>query len=963
MATLINNSTGNFTTAATWSLIDATSLSNSEAASTASTVSWVASQSSTPGAITIDGLAIKVLSHTAVGNVGVKLGKNGAITAISVANPTHVTSSNHGLVTGEAILVAGTNSTPALVGPYTVTVLDANNFTVPVNVTVAGTTGTWQTVLANISSNTLVATPVFTTSVAHGLTAASSVIKIKGSTATPSYNGTWTVATTPTATTFTLTGAPSAVGGVSGQGFYNITAVSDSVVCAAASDLPTVNTGTNDGWTFFKFPASITLNASTNYTVQIAGTTAGNITSYRTATAGDWSRALRTTTTQAPAAADVLFVAGDFSDVGSNNSYTVTNDNTATTQFGALEVAGKGKFAYGNAASTNYYFKVNNSPTIYAGGNFQMGISGSPIPATSTAKLEIVCASNVQFGLEIRSGATVNTQGNVITNTAKLAADAAAAATSLTTDVSTGWKSGDVIALASTTRTRAECESKALTADASGTTLTITGLTSAHSGTAPTAGELANLTRNVSIFSTSTTNQTYVNIAALATVDFEATEFYNMGSATALKRGIDVATTTGSCMINNCSIHDFTVASSRALFMNSATNNNVTISNLVFYNTVGDGLVTTASSGTANSINTALGIFTGAAVFSFGDLSYAITGATAVGGTTRGILFGGATTAASTINSTITTFISHSNTGPGIDFTNATVFGNNPYATISNTASWRNSTYGIVFSNSFGFIMDGAGSNNGALFGNATANIGLTGSCSNIYIRNMVGNAGTTLTCPVGISIGNDMRDAYIDNSTFGVTTTHATGDVSVAAANIYFRFFARNCTFNSTTVLANPNNMIEGSEFSSARHQQTAGNHKSFKKFGSLTPDTVIFHNASPSTRLTPNTTNQKIVSGYKKIAVPNGQTATINVWVRKSVVGDGAAYNGNQVRLIQRSDAATGNNADVVLASSTNAANGAWQLLTATIAAVNDNCAVTVFIDSDGTAGWSNVDDWFVS
>jgi hypothetical protein len=156
---------------------------------------------------------------------------------------------------------------------------------------------------------------------------------------------------------------------------------------------------------------------------------------------------------------------------------------------------------------------------------------------------------------------------------------------------------------------------------------------------------------------------------------------------------------------------------------------------------------------------------------------------------------------------------------------------------------------------------------------------------------------------------------------------------------------------------------MIEGGQISSARHQQTAGNHMTWKKFGTTKPDTVIWNNASPSERLTPTSAVNKLLSGFKKVAVPNGQTAVINVWVRKSVAGDGTAYNGNQVRLIQKADAATGNNTDVVLASSTNAANGAFQLITATIAAVNDDCGVTFYVDCDGTAGWVNVDDWSVN
>jgi hypothetical protein len=68
----------------------------------------------------------------------------GTISAVSVANPTHLTSTAHGLTSGQKILIAGNSSTPSLNGTQTVTVLDADHFTVPVNVTVAGTGGTFQ---------------------------------------------------------------------------------------------------------------------------------------------------------------------------------------------------------------------------------------------------------------------------------------------------------------------------------------------------------------------------------------------------------------------------------------------------------------------------------------------------------------------------------------------------------------------------------------------------------------------------------------------------------------------------------------------------------------------------------------------------------------------------------------------------------------------------------------------------
>jgi hypothetical protein len=64
-------------------------------------------------------------------------------TAISAANPTQITSAGHGLATGNKIYIYNTDSTPALLGQYEVTFVDANNFTIPEEVTSAGTTGIW----------------------------------------------------------------------------------------------------------------------------------------------------------------------------------------------------------------------------------------------------------------------------------------------------------------------------------------------------------------------------------------------------------------------------------------------------------------------------------------------------------------------------------------------------------------------------------------------------------------------------------------------------------------------------------------------------------------------------------------------------------------------------------------------------------------------------------------------------
>lgn len=69
----------------------------------------------------------------------------GTITSSSVASPTVITASAaHNLATGDSTTIAGhTGSTPAISGAYVVTVLTATTFTIPVNVTVGGSGGTF----------------------------------------------------------------------------------------------------------------------------------------------------------------------------------------------------------------------------------------------------------------------------------------------------------------------------------------------------------------------------------------------------------------------------------------------------------------------------------------------------------------------------------------------------------------------------------------------------------------------------------------------------------------------------------------------------------------------------------------------------------------------------------------------------------------------------------------------------
>lgn len=77
-----------------------------------------------------------------------------SITNISVANPTVVSVTTHGLTTGDQVVIANSNSTPSIDGIFTVTVINANTFSIPVNVTVLGTMGVLSSVsVAQVSDN------------------------------------------------------------------------------------------------------------------------------------------------------------------------------------------------------------------------------------------------------------------------------------------------------------------------------------------------------------------------------------------------------------------------------------------------------------------------------------------------------------------------------------------------------------------------------------------------------------------------------------------------------------------------------------------------------------------------------------------------------------------------------------------------------------------------------------------
>lgn len=727
------------------------------------------------------------------------------------------------------------------------------------------------------------------------------------------------------------------------------------------------------GLAFFKFDATYTSTGLSTMSIRLRTSVPGTVQFRRGSTAADWVKLLRTTATATAAAADLLFPTGELTSAsgGTLTTLTVTQNNTAAIAFGQVWIGMGGLLSTGVAASTAYLLQIAGDLIISPGGEYRRGTVSAPIPASSSCELAFTNATNVDRGL-IGNEGTYTTYGEFKTHYRLLAADAAASATSLTlASTPVGWNNNDTVALASTTRTATQNESRTLTADVTTTAASLnTGLTSAHSGTAPTQGEVINVTRNIKTHGTSTSLQAYVNFQGTNVSTFNS-EYYFLGSANTNKRGVDFTTftTAVSQVANNCSFRDFGVSGSgvwctgggNALPTYNFTNNvfwAISQTSILYVTSAVGGPLTIDG-------NVILGNPTGGQCFGITlNRSGTVTITNnRVAGASYGLTLSGVNSTTGVI--TISGNVTHSNGDNGHDWTQNQGGSQNNY-TVSNIVSWRNGNNGMGIgpngqNNNHFITIDGA-----TLFGNGGAGINFIGQCPHDWtIRNVVSNAGVTLTQPYGISISGSILSLVrflFENCDFGVTAAHTSADLNFAVSVVVENFKFRNCRFGSATELSGQLNMGVNGMVSSARHDGLAGSHKTWSYSGTLSADSVIFSTGSPSARMTP--TQAAIKYAYpvpKQMSVPNGSSGGISVKVRKSVATGGETlYNGNQPRLILKANPAAGIMADVVLATATNAANGAFQTLAGSSAAVTDFAVLEFVVDCDGTAGWINVDDW---
>jgi hypothetical protein len=713
-------------------------------------------------------------------------------------------------------------------------------------------------------------------------------------------------------------------------------------------------------WVFFKFNSSLTGDGGGDYRlgVKVSATAGQNIGVFRSSSAtADWTRMIVIQGDVTPASTDNLYVVGELTGQGTGNDFEVTMNNTSSTTFGLLNVGKRGTLSWGAASSTNYLLKLAGNLEVFSGGTYNQGTSGTPIPASSTSILEFVCTSNVQFGFEIRTGSTVNIYGAEKIVKCKLDANAAAGATTMTTDISTGWKSGDEIAIPSTTRTAAQAEMRALTSDASGTTLSVAALTNAHDGVDPYVADLANLTRNVKIRGTSTTLQSYINIENNTNVNIYYTEIYWMGSATENKRGINVALTNGVLNFYGCSFHSFTVANSITFFCSTTSGDVINVSYCVMYN----NNIGFAVSG--NGIRT---------------LDNCLL-----------IRVSGFITHAFMAHDRLTNITITSNGGTGLTL-------NHQFSHIESTSLWEN--VNIYSNNGFGFNMSPINSltvnsgkiwrNNGngftftgvnvgnpsmskiiisniVFFGNQTSGmiLGGTTNCQGLFlIDNCDFLAGDTLVQPSALTVNSNLK-TYVTNCSFNCSVQDLnTANIKLESTLVFF-----NCEFLSPALFPSqgPTQIPAFGKIISYNHNKVEGSIIGWGRVTQFEKDVTIYRTASPSLKITPrNSTGTTTTTLRTKVSVNSGSTATVNVWVRRSAAGDGAAHNGSVLpRLMLGFNPVMGINADTEIATATTASNGAWELISGTTPAAPRDGVYEFWVETNGTTGWVNVDDWSTS
>jgi hypothetical protein len=769
---------------------------------------------------------------------------------------------------------------------------------------------------------------------------------------TVGYSATWAGDNTEVDGVYLVLGGRPGTTGTLTITLRNTTDNIDAATCTInVSDVPSGQYGTYAQYLimFFKFTAAATMTTGKNFAIGVVASNGSQVYFTRTnSTANNWARYVRTTTQAGShGAGDIHFIAGECTGQGARTDRTVYMNENSTTAYGTMFIGAGGNLEYVTNANTQ--LRQAGNLLICGQGRFSMGTVATPMPSQYTAIFEFDCTSNNQYNYNITGTGKFELQGTQIrtSDRALLAANASNGATVLTVDRTTGWKSGDLIRIASTDGTYSHYESFTLNADASGTTVTLpSGLAYAKIGTAPIQAELICTTGKNVIFRNN--NQTYVYAAYsgnYAQIDWDWAQIGNISSSTSNDHS---QTVNGSLAINNCAFNVGGIEGAGGAEDNWIFNDNVAGKSIY-------QMCYISNTGTPTNIQVRRNWSIGAGTdgFAFATATFPITD----------------NRSASSYNSGLT--ISGSAVGVITEFTGNVCHDNNYHGfelsglyyrqSIGTIVAYRNRYSGVYLS----WIQD-IDITSILSFENATT---LSTSYANLQIENDV----------VGVDIGTLTIYGTLTFATpYGIrvsTTAHFIANVGEMNCHDH----GTNSLFKISTVRTCQLTIKKGISFNTVgngagdRYLDTRDGFikvsgvggvptafKTWKMYGTVEVDSTYYHNAAPSQRVTPMNATKKVECGSKLVKVTSGVQTPITVYVRKSsVAAGGADYNGNQPRLIVKANNNLGITSDTVIDTMTAGVNN-WEQLSGNTPAPSADGVLELVVDCDGTAGFINIDDW---
>jgi hypothetical protein len=709
----------------------------------------------------------------------------------------------------------------------------------------------------------------------------------------------------------------------------------------------------------------------------------------------NWTRALVTTTPASPSSGDTMIIVGKINGTTSAETTTITFDDTSGIFYGtsvnpSIEVGNGGVMNFGVNPNTNYILNNNGIINIGGGGTISVGTSISPMAYGATATIFFNQSTPNLIQLNVRQNGNLITYGATKSGRGLLGVSAATSSTTLYTKENTDWLLGDNLVIAGTTCSINNLDFMTLTTNASATAVSFSPAISRNKTVWPnTEVEILNLTRNVRIFGTSLATWSLHQYTGNCVVNINNTEFRYSGLTNSVDNSPGpVISVRGSSfwdlpqrgILYEPSNLRSTQTSTTGGLSASLRDGTLIFDDVVCYNCNSFGFIpitarpnsVTFSNVWAASASSVWFVLTGNGVGS--NLTNGIVidrcrlMSSLVGGLSLSSLVSSASGRFDIVPLKITNSVFKNNLQGMGQFSVGSFTTNGRIHDISENKFYFNTLHGVNLSPS-GIGVNGYGWIFGRFeaFSNGVANLNLLTTNEYTFLGATLYGGPTGPAIPgltasrFGIFYGGLFGGTFENIYMFGHSS-----DVIRTTGILLRKIDFRNSFFGSSQSLIQTGGFYPiDSVITSSRHNQIDGNNIIMTRLGTMSSDFSIFRTTPNSFRVRPTVLGGKFESTPILIPAKTGQTINVGVWVRTSILSDGApTYSGNFPRLLSKSNTANGTGGDdYIIATASLSSSGSWEYISGNLPASLDDTAFEVVVDCDGITGWINIDDMYVS